>query len=227
MVPIDPLPAAAAHDMLLRFMAVDTLYAAGEAARVPSRIGEENESVLSPTHPNGTTLEGGIPIPSPPVPKKLIDGGGNILDPLHESYYGPRRTLGLFLLLGFAMGAIYIFFRWRKGKRRAKRMRAKFGTGSNRQRRNGGGNHVTKKERSSQKEQSMTSAGRDGQRQVMSNLARNLSIVREEDEGEGEEGEEGRALFELGEEDGDENDEAEEEDGDIGQGKAENPWSVV
>ncbi|BGP12232.1 hypothetical protein JCM10213_007490 [Rhodosporidiobolus nylandii] len=55
MVPYDqPL---AAHDMFLRFLGVSLLSAAGPAAQVPSRIGNEQEAVLGSTHPNGTALD--------------------------------------------------------------------------------------------------------------------------------------------------------------------------
>ncbi|KAK4704204.1 carboxypeptidase D, partial [Phenoliferia sp. Uapishka_3] len=54
MVPYDqPL---AAHDMLLRFVGVDLLGAAGPAAQVPSRVGDEQEAVLGETHVNGTAV---------------------------------------------------------------------------------------------------------------------------------------------------------------------------
>lgn len=45
------------HDMLLRFTSTDMISAAGTAAQVPSRIGEETEAVISETHPNGTAIE--------------------------------------------------------------------------------------------------------------------------------------------------------------------------
>lgn len=44
------------HDMLLRFIGVDLLGAAGPAAQVPSRVGDEQEAVLGETHPNGTAV---------------------------------------------------------------------------------------------------------------------------------------------------------------------------
>ncbi|GJN92002.1 hypothetical protein Rhopal_005030-T1 [Rhodotorula paludigena] len=54
MVPYDqPI---AAHDMFLRFVGVSLLSAAGPAAQVPSRIGNEIPAVLGSTHPNGTAL---------------------------------------------------------------------------------------------------------------------------------------------------------------------------
>lgn len=56
MVPYDqPL---ASHDMLLRFLGVDLLGAAGPAAQVPSKVGDEQEAVLGETHPNGTAVLG-------------------------------------------------------------------------------------------------------------------------------------------------------------------------
>jgi carboxypeptidase D len=46
-----------AHDMLLRFMNTDFMSAAGSAARVPSRIGAEQEAVIGTTSPNGTAIK--------------------------------------------------------------------------------------------------------------------------------------------------------------------------
>jgi carboxypeptidase D len=53
-VPFD-LPLVA-HDMLLRFMGVNILTASGPAAAIPSKVGEETETVVSETHPNGTAI---------------------------------------------------------------------------------------------------------------------------------------------------------------------------
>ncbi|GAA5870014.1 hypothetical protein JCM3774_004337 [Rhodotorula dairenensis] len=56
MVPYDqPL---AAHDMLLRFVGASLLSAAGPAAQVPSRIGNEIPAVLGSTRPDGSSLNG-------------------------------------------------------------------------------------------------------------------------------------------------------------------------
>lgn len=44
--------------MLLRFMGVNLLGAAGPAARVPSKVGTEQEAVLGHTLPNGTVATG-------------------------------------------------------------------------------------------------------------------------------------------------------------------------
>lgn len=60
MVPYDqPL---ASHDMLLRFLGVDLLGAAGPAAQVPSRVGDELEAVLGETHKNGTAVAGVVQV---------------------------------------------------------------------------------------------------------------------------------------------------------------------
>lgn len=48
----------ASHDMLLRFVGADLLGAAGPAAQVPSRVGDEQEAVLGQTHTNGTAVGG-------------------------------------------------------------------------------------------------------------------------------------------------------------------------
>jgi carboxypeptidase D len=42
--------------MLLRFMDTDFMSAAGSAAKVPSRIGAEQEAVIGTTSPNGTAI---------------------------------------------------------------------------------------------------------------------------------------------------------------------------
>ncbi|BGP58777.1 Cell death protease [Rhodotorula toruloides] len=47
----------ATHDMFLRFIGVSLLSAAGPAAQVPSRIGNEIPAVLGSTLPNGTAID--------------------------------------------------------------------------------------------------------------------------------------------------------------------------
>lgn len=44
------------HDMLLRFVGVNLLGAAGPAAQVPSKVGDEQEAVVGETHVNGTAV---------------------------------------------------------------------------------------------------------------------------------------------------------------------------
>ncbi|GAA5976758.1 hypothetical protein JCM11641_000861 [Rhodosporidiobolus odoratus] len=132
MVPMDqPL---AAHDMLLRFMQVDTLNAAGASAKIPSRIGKEQEAVLGATHPNGTTLAGtelalggggggGLDSDaSTSETEKVMEDG---LDIHHEAYYGPRRTAALVVLLVLVVGAVWAILRWRTTRRRERYRRLK------------------------------------------------------------------------------------------------------
>ncbi|TNY19757.1 Alpha/Beta hydrolase protein [Rhodotorula diobovata] len=122
MVPLDkPL---AAHDMLLRFMQVDTLHSAGSAARIPSRVGAQPATVLGATHPNGSTLvdSSGDVLLSSPDAALLLPGGGEGDTPpeqqgrqkelsdegydiAHERFYGPRRTAALVVLLVLLAGA--------------------------------------------------------------------------------------------------------------------------
>lgn len=132
MVPIDePL---ASHDMLLRFLAVDTLFAAGTAAVTPSTIGSETSSILAPTHPNGTTLlsstlpaNGSLPGTPSSSTASIQQGFAAGLDPLHEAYYGPRRSAGLAALLILGAAAIYGFFKWRSARRLARKAEGRYG----------------------------------------------------------------------------------------------------
>jgi len=109
--------------MVLRFMGVDTLHAAGHAAVIPSRIGHETEAVLGATRPDGSALNPAPEELEAAAPPKSVTEDG--FDKDHERLYGPRRTLVLFVLL-FALGmAVWAFFRWRKEKRRARYRRMK------------------------------------------------------------------------------------------------------
>ncbi|BGP44767.1 Cell death protease [Rhodotorula kratochvilovae] len=123
MVPLDkPL---AAHDMLLRFMQVDTLHSAGNAARIPSSIGKEEATVIGATHPNGTTLQGIAELASDEVdegPKEVSEEGYDIE---HERFYGPRRTAALVILLVLLAAAIWAILHWRQGRRRERYRRLK------------------------------------------------------------------------------------------------------
>ncbi|KAK4049619.1 Cell death protease [Microbotryomycetes sp. JL221] len=75
MVPYDvPL---VAHDMLLRFVGVDLLGAAGPAAQVPSRVGDEQEAVLGSTHPNGTAV---TPVGLDSSSSNTVGTGSDIVD---------------------------------------------------------------------------------------------------------------------------------------------------
>ncbi|BGO96609.1 Cell death protease [Rhodotorula toruloides] len=127
MVPMDkPL---AAHDMLLRFMQVDTLHSAGSAAKIPSRIGSSPEAVLAPTHPNGTalvppsvldtTLDG---VEADGSAEKVIEDG---YDVEHERQFGPRRTAALVVFLLLIVGALWGIVHWRKAARRERYRKSK------------------------------------------------------------------------------------------------------
>ncbi|GAA5988553.1 hypothetical protein JCM5350_004451 [Sporobolomyces pararoseus] len=135
MVPMDqPL---AAHDMLLRFMAVDTLGSAGPSAQIPSRVGSsEFDTILGSTNPNGTSLDnslsplGSSSSSSNSLEDPAFDKGGEIdavtgekifqedgFDINHERYYGPRRTAALVVSLLVLGGLVWIGLRWRRNKR--------------------------------------------------------------------------------------------------------------
>lgn len=113
--------------LAVRFMQVDTLHAAGPAARVPSRIGKETEAVLGATHPNGTTIKAIEEAAqaeelAKAAEKDVTDDG---FDKDHELTYGPRRTAVLFLFLVLVGALVWGFFRWRSGRRREKYRRLK------------------------------------------------------------------------------------------------------
>lgn len=135
---------AAAHDMLLRFLQVDTMHSAGSAARIPSRIGSEVETVLGATHPNGTSLSDLLRLASPGTSDQgelgsgsAAAGGGEIVigggvgedDIEHERKYGPRKTAALVVLLLVLGGALWGILHWRSGRRRRERYRRLKGKG--------------------------------------------------------------------------------------------------
>ena len=131
-VPIDQ--PVATHDMVLRFMGVDTLHAAGHAAVIPSRIGHETEAVLGATRPDGSAISPVVPDTDATTLKPSVTEDG--FDKDHERLYGPRRTLVLFVLLAALGLAVWAFFRWRREKRRARYRRMK---GKGREEQEGGG----------------------------------------------------------------------------------------
>ncbi|KDE04968.1 hypothetical protein, variant [Microbotryum lychnidis-dioicae p1A1 Lamole] len=87
MVPYDrPL---VAHDMLLRFLDVNLLGAAGSSARVPSKVGDEVEAVVGETKIDGTAVtgsdgvrleEGGTGSKTDALDKTNVGVGGSDLD---------------------------------------------------------------------------------------------------------------------------------------------------
>lgn len=91
------------HDMLIRFIAADLISAAGPAAKIPSRIGEEQEAVISHTHVNGTAL-GAEDVDAP-----LVESGAEVIK---ETYYNfASATVLLFLVI--CCVAIFFFLRTR------------------------------------------------------------------------------------------------------------------
>lgn len=107
-----PLPA---HDMLLRFLSIDLLGAAGPAAQVPSRVGDELEAVLGETHVNGTA----VVAPSPPSGNELgVEGlGGNVRLPLGEGAQEALVNAGsavVVILLMLAAFGLFVCYRRRQ-----------------------------------------------------------------------------------------------------------------
>jgi carboxypeptidase D len=106
-------------------MQVDTLNAAGSAAKIPSRIGKQQEAVLGAVHPNGTTLGGDFAVGDvdPTSPDKDVTEDG--FDVEHERYYGPRRTAALVFLLLLVVAALWFLLRWRTRRRQERYRRLK------------------------------------------------------------------------------------------------------
>ncbi|BGP36210.1 Cell death protease [Rhodotorula kratochvilovae] len=132
MVPYDqPI---AAHDMFLRFVGASLLSAAGPAAQVPSRIGNEIPAVLGSTHLNGTALGSSSSSSSPlggaldagqldalPAKDATADAGGKgstLLrgDAALEGLVNASSALVLVALMGAAF-ALFLYFRRRAGGR--------------------------------------------------------------------------------------------------------------
>lgn len=83
--------------MLLRFLGVDLLGAAGPAAQVPSRVGNEQEAVLGETHPNGTAVGGSDTVV---LPSDALDHDSAVEALVNA---GSAIVIILLLLLGFAI----------------------------------------------------------------------------------------------------------------------------
>lgn len=192
MVPLDfPL---AAQDMVLRFMAVDTLHAAGSAAKIPSRIGDEIPAVLGATAVNGTTLPGVVEAAkAAQVAEQMpvVDEDG--LNREHEAYYGPRRSASLFIVLIGAGILVWALNRWLKGRRGVQ-----YGKMGKRSRRRGRSKGIRLDE---------NNAGQAAERRQ-----REAAADRAEEEHLDS------PIFDLGDEE-----DAEEDDGDLGSTKH-NPW---
>lgn len=186
-------------------MGVDTLHAAGHAAKVPSRIGKETEAVLGATQPDGSTLkENEAAAAAALAAGKTPSGGKDVtqdgFDRDHERIYGPRRTAVLFFLLALAGVGVWGFFRWRAGRRK-ERYRRKKGKGR------AGGIRLSPNSR----------ALEEGRPEVAYQEPESLETTPVFDVGEDDDFEEERYREEDGEEE-----EEEEEPGDLG--RTANPW---
>ena len=119
-------------------MGVDTLHAAGAAAKVPSRLGKETEAVLGATQPDGSTLKGNEAAAAVDDEKDVTQDG---FDKDHELRYGPRRTAVLFFLMAIAGVGVWLFFRWRSRRRqdRFRKLKGKGRAGKSRRSKREGG----------------------------------------------------------------------------------------
>lgn len=101
-------------------MDTDFIEAAGSAAKVPSKIGEEQEAVIGETHPNGTALEAAVDPPPDSGQASLekqdtSNAGGSPLGDAAAAYYNAGSAAVLILLL-FAVGGIFFCLRARTRK---------------------------------------------------------------------------------------------------------------
>ena len=118
--------------MLLRFIGIDPLVAAGDPSRVPSRIGQQaagKEAVIGKVAPDGGTLPGVIEqqekeaaaaASSAAAAVDNFEEDGQPIDKQRELLYGPRRTAVLVCIVSAAILALYGLLRWRARQRRAK-----------------------------------------------------------------------------------------------------------
>lgn len=111
----------ASQDMLLRFMGVDPLMAAGPAATIASSIGNVSlpQTVIARAFLNGSTILASHLLPSleedhPEVPSTSVTPD---LDRNREAYYGPRRTITLVLVLSGLVVGLVVMVKWRRRRR--------------------------------------------------------------------------------------------------------------
>lgn len=129
-VPIDKPHAA--HDILLRFLGVDTIKAAGSASRIPSHVGkvtDDSNAVIGKVSPDGGTLPAvksqqaeaaAASASAAAAAVDLHDSVGQPIDRDRELYYGPRRTGVLVLVLMTVIVGFWALLRWRAQERRKK-----------------------------------------------------------------------------------------------------------
>ncbi|KAI8458931.1 putative carboxypeptidase KEX1 precursor [Phakopsora pachyrhizi] len=107
----------ASQDMLIRFLGIDLLSAAGAGASVSSRVGVQPETLISRIKLNGSKVE----LPGILSSKLMMKSDPNQLDPsssnansekkIEESYYN-LSSVGVFLILvGSVIGLSYLFRR--------------------------------------------------------------------------------------------------------------------
>ncbi|KAG0150571.1 hypothetical protein CROQUDRAFT_72854 [Cronartium quercuum f. sp. fusiforme G11] len=97
-----------AQDMLIRFLQIDILAAAGSAAQISSRAGAEAETLLHRVHLNNTPLLGAMSDTGPVVALK----GAVAAD---AGYYNASSAGIIIVLLGGALGLLFL---WRRRLRR-------------------------------------------------------------------------------------------------------------
>lgn len=191
----------AAHDMLIRFMQVDTLNAAGVSALIPSRIGvAELEVILGATKPDGSALDSTLKeVADAAVIEKEISEDG--FDKDHELMYGPRRTFLLFLFLLLGVFCFWMFCQWKRSKRRS-RFRGRKGKGKSKGKKRGAAVQLD----STQYQASYTEDSNPFQDDSLKDNnfeGENVFDLGEEEEGEEEEEDEKQNLFEAGDLEGD------------------------
>lgn len=119
------------HDILLRFIGIDPLTAAGDGSRIPSRLSGSGESnaVLGKVSPDGDTLpavksqqkqQAAAAASSAAAAVDKEGQEGQPIDKERELRYGPRRTAVLFSIIVCVTLAIYGLLRWRVRQRRRK-----------------------------------------------------------------------------------------------------------
>lgn len=96
--------------MLLRFLGIDLLGAAGPAARVPSRVGDEQEAVLGETHPDGSIV---VPILDPNF-TPLIEQSTKAADTKTEALVNAGSALFIIIIMLMAV-LIYCVLKRRLG----------------------------------------------------------------------------------------------------------------
>lgn len=114
--------------MLSRFIGTDYFTAAGASAKVPSRIGNEQEAIIGETHLNGSALDSSATTQKQTT--ELEDGANP--KPITDAYY----NIGAALLVLFIIVLIGLGFIWRQRKRRAHRYDG-FGSGGSKHSANG------------------------------------------------------------------------------------------